>query len=181
MALHVTTKRVTRKLKDGSTKQHKYYQLVRTYRKEGKVKTEFVAYLGKSPCIDQRRAVRAGISPDELHKVKGLKISTSEGIDWEEVARRVTAVGMPMHPKNLKLIRTGRKRTTLRSLKYDYPFVRTLVKVPDELTPEIADGEGYDSVEGLLEELNRLGHKLPKKMWVYDLTRPVSSDYGEGR
>jgi len=47
MAEHVGIKVVTKKLKDGTVRRYKYYQLVKTYRKEGKHRTEYVRYLGK--------------------------------------------------------------------------------------------------------------------------------------
>lgn len=88
MALHVTTKMVTRKRKDGSTKRYKYYQLVKSYREGGKVKTKFVAYLGKSPRISRRRAEELGLSIEELSRVKGLRVGTV-AIDVKEFLERL--------------------------------------------------------------------------------------------
>lgn len=173
MAIHVITRKVVvRRHQDGTTKKHRHYQLVRTYRENGKYKTEFIASLGESPCISQDRASDLGISLDDLQKVRGLTVLADDEADWAEVARRVEQAGVPMQQNCLELIREGKKWTTLRSLRYNYPFARRRLKVPDELTEEIAASEGYDSVEDLIEGLRRLGHKLPKKMWLYDLRKP---------
>jgi hypothetical protein len=85
MALHVTTKTVTKKLKDGSIKRYKYYQLVRTYRQGGKVRTQFVRYLGKAPRISWSKAEEGGISPEELSRVKDLEVLAEEEGDGNTV------------------------------------------------------------------------------------------------
>jgi hypothetical protein len=43
----VGVKYVTKKLRDGTIKRYRYYQLVRVQRRGGKVKTEYLQYLGK--------------------------------------------------------------------------------------------------------------------------------------
>jgi formamidopyrimidine-DNA glycosylase len=46
---YVGTKVVTKRLKDGTVKRYRYYQLMRTYRKGKKGKTQYLEYLGKDP------------------------------------------------------------------------------------------------------------------------------------
>jgi len=60
MAEHVGIKIVTKRLKDGTVKRYKYYQLVRTHRERGKHKTKYVRYLGKEipPELQHRYRVR---------------------------------------------------------------------------------------------------------------------------
>jgi hypothetical protein len=43
----VGVKYVTKKLRDGTIKRYRYYQLVRVQRRGGKVRTEYLQYLGK--------------------------------------------------------------------------------------------------------------------------------------
>lgn len=78
---------------------------------------------------------------------------------------------LPMKEKHIKLIKEGKKRLTLRSLKYDiYPYKKKKVLVPDDLTDEIIKGEGYQSREELMKALRSMRHrKFPKEMWLYDL------------
>jgi hypothetical protein len=78
VSLHVVSKVVTRRNRDGSLKQYRYYQLVRSSRKGGKVQTKFLAYLGKAPLISREKAAEIGISLADLQRVKGLQIAAEE-------------------------------------------------------------------------------------------------------
>ena len=82
--------------------------------------------------------------------------------------------GIPMKQKHLDLIYDLKKTTTLRSLKYDkYHFEKRIINVPDDLTDEIVESEGYETKEELIKELKRLRHRLPKKMFLYFLNKPI--------
>jgi len=76
-----------------------------------------------------------------------------------------------MKKKHIEKIETGEKITTLRSLKYDFPYKRIKIVVPDELTDDIYDLEGGYTKEELIFELEHItpfgGHILPKEMWLY--------------
>jgi hypothetical protein len=81
VSLHVVSKVVTRRNKDGSVKQYRYYQLVRSSREGRKVKTEFISYLGKLPFITRRKAAQIGLNLEDLQKVKSLGIVVEEADD----------------------------------------------------------------------------------------------------
>lgn len=82
--------------------------------------------------------------------------------------------GIPMKDKHIELIEQGKKRTTLRDLRYgNYLFEHRIITVPDDLTPQIAEWEGYPTTQELVEELERLGHRLPKRMYLYFLDKPI--------
>jgi len=51
----VGTKIVTKRLKDGTIKRYRYYQLMRTYRQGKKGKTKYLRYLGKDPRLHLHR------------------------------------------------------------------------------------------------------------------------------
>jgi hypothetical protein len=75
-----------------------------------------------------------------------------------------------MKEKHVKLIKEGKKWLTLRSLKYDkYPYKKSKIRVPEALTDEIVQGEGYQTKEELLKALKSMRHRFPKEMWLYDL------------
>lgn len=78
---------------------------------------------------------------------------------------------LPMSEKHVKMIEEDKKWLTLRNLKYDYyPYKKTKICVPDDLTDEIVRGEGYQSKEELLKKMRSMRHrKFPKEMWLYDL------------
>ncbi len=77
---------------------------------------------------------------------------------------------IPMKDKHIELIKEGKKWYTLRSLKYkDFPYKKEKILVPDALTDEIVQGEGYQSKEQLLRALRGMRHRFPKEMWLYDL------------
>ena len=82
-----------------------------------------------------------------------------------------------MKKKHIDLIEQGIKRTTLRDLKYaNYPFEKKTINVPEDLTSEIAIWEGYNNVGELIDELKRLRHKLPKKMFLYFLDKEIKDE-----
>ena len=74
MALHIATKVVVKRPKGGSIKRYKYYQLVRSYHRKGEVRTKYVCYLGKEPCLSQQKAREIGLTPEELEGVEGLNV-----------------------------------------------------------------------------------------------------------
>lgn len=77
---------------------------------------------------------------------------------------------IPMKDKHIELIKQGKKWYTLRSLKYDdYPYIKKKILVPDDLSDDIVQGEGYQSQEQLLKALKSMRHRFPKEMWLYDL------------
>ncbi len=178
MSIHVATTFVTKKLKDGSTKRYRYYQLVRSYREGGKAKTKHLAYLGKHPRISEQRAKEAGLDPEGLAGIKGVEVVTdgsaaAQGTspDWHSIARRARETGPPLRDGELNLIRQGRKWTVLWP-KAGYPFESKRVRVPLDTTEEIAHSEGYDSLRDMEQELRRR-HWLHQWMYLYDLTKPM--------
>lgn len=51
---------------------------------------------------------------------------------------------LPMKEKHVELINEGKKWFTLRNIQYDdYPYRKSKIIVPDDLTEEIVIGEGY--------------------------------------
>jgi len=90
-----------------------------------------------------------------------------------------------MKAKHIDLVLAGKKRSTLRSLTYNYPMQKPVVlsdgqrevwvqftswwekDIPADLTPEIVKTEGYGGVQDLIDELKRMRHKLPKRMILY--------------
>lgn len=81
---------------------------------------------------------------------------------WDEIT---------MSKKHIQMIEEGNKITTLRSLKYDFPYERIKIRVPDDLTPDVCNMEGGYTKDELIYELEHItrfgGHKLPKDMWLY--------------
>ena len=101
---------------------------------------------------------------------------------------------IPMMKKHVKMIKLGKKSSTLRSLKevfgkriYYLPDgtkilikERILVNVKEDkilnfdggmgyygVEDEVAKWEGYDKWEDVVRVLKSMRHKLPKRMWLY--------------
>jgi hypothetical protein len=91
---------------------------------------------------------------------------------------------LPMFLESIRRIQKGEKTTTLRSLKYNYVVGEELtlegtdiciriterqqVTIPDDLTPEIARGEGYESVQAMVDALKaRYRGNYLTRQWLY--------------
>ncbi len=91
---------------------------------------------------------------------------------------------LPMFSESIERIQKGEKTTTLRSLKCDYEIGENLtlegtalriqitdrqrITLPDDLTPQIAQGEGYTSVQEMMDTmLARYRGKLVPQWWLY--------------
>jgi hypothetical protein len=89
-----------------------------------------------------------------------------------------------MFSESIRRIQKGQKTTTLRSLKYTYAVGETLtlegsdvciriterrqITIPDDLTAEIARGEGYESVPAMVEVLKaRYRGNYMTPQWLY--------------
>ena len=85
-----------------------------------------------------------------------------------------------MKKKHIEMIHNGEKITTLRSLKYDYPYRRIKLRIPDDLTDDIYDLEGGYTKDELIFKLEHItrfgGHILPKDMWLYFLWEKQEKD-----
>ena len=79
MALHVATKVVVKRPKGRPVKRYRYYQLVKSYHRKGLVRTKYVCYLGKEPCLSQQKAREVGLTPEELEGVEGLNVLANQG------------------------------------------------------------------------------------------------------
>jgi hypothetical protein len=91
---------------------------------------------------------------------------------------------LPMFSESIQRIRNGEKTTTLRSLKCNYAIGESLtlegtmmriqitdrqrITLPDDLTPQIAKGEGYANVQEMMDALlTRYRGKLVPQWWLY--------------
>ena len=95
---------------------------------------------------------------------------------------------LPMFMESIRRIQEGIKTTTLRPLKNDYKVgaILTLegtnirvqitdrqqITVPDDLTPTIANSEGFGSVQEMVDSIRkrRWGRPIPNKptiRWLY--------------
>ncbi len=91
---------------------------------------------------------------------------------------------LPMFAESIKRIQRGEKTTTLRSLKYNYAIGEKLtlegsdvlieitdrrqITIPDDLTPEIARGEGYKDVQEMVDALKaRYRGNYLATQWLY--------------
>ena len=94
---------------------------------------------------------------------------------------------LPMFAESIRRIQRGEKTTTLRSLKYTYAIGEKLtlegtdilieitdrrqITIPDDLTPKIARGEGYESVQEMVEALKaRYRGNYSMSQWLYTFT-----------
>jgi hypothetical protein len=96
-----------------------------------------------------------------------------------------------MFVENIRRILEGTKTTTLRPLKCKYEIGSILViegtkvrvkitdrrqiLIPDELSPEIARGEGYKSVQEMVDllKLDRLARSMPRWLYTFALVPPT--------
>ena len=89
-------------------------------------------------------------------------------------------MGIPFKEKFWRLIKEGKKTTTIRTLKYDYNGIclvkgtdikieilsKRLISIPDDIDDEVVKSEGFKDKNELLRFFHR--YKLPQTMKIYN-------------
>jgi len=133
MAEHVGIKVVTKKLKNGTVRRYKYYQLVKTYRKEGKHRTEYVRYLGKEipPEFQHRHHVLANCDRDP---------APVDSLSFDVLANRDAARPPPLdleviEPESKGFWSSPRYRATCRRCGRRFEMIQFEVELGHYLCP----------------------------------------------
>jgi len=134
----LTTKIVTKRLKSGEIKRYRYYQLVKTYRKGKRVKSQYVRYIGKEPPPRAHIGVAANQDQDRLDVAANQASAPPDVAANRDVARPPPPLDLEViepEGKGLGVWSFPRHRATCRRCGGRFEMIKFEVELGHYLCP----------------------------------------------